>query len=300
VIDVYGDHAVTCRRSNFYARHRQVAEALASVLVSCDVCIEKEVAVSGAERPADILARRLDGGRSTAIDITVVHPLTSFDSAQGGDRIEEAEKAKHRHYDTLCTQAGLAFNAFGVSTLGGAGPDACRILKLINSHIMQKFGTKEGMQLCRQAHERIIVACMRAVGAQLLQFSGMSEEALEPPKKQPNFPVQDQPGPCADMPPGISEQAENVGEDQASSNALRWAIFSFVQHAFPERATPITDALLLLSTSTLHGYMVNPSALYQQAMRISDALPVEALQNRGNYGHPPLAIMDVDEVGAGS
>ena len=37
VLDVYGDHAVTCKRNNFHTRRQLVVEALARVLTSADI-----------------------------------------------------------------------------------------------------------------------------------------------------------------------------------------------------------------------------------------------------------------------
>ena len=61
LLDVYGYHAVTCKRNNFPTRHQLVVDALARVLTSADIPLEMEVAIYGKERPADIRARRLNG-----------------------------------------------------------------------------------------------------------------------------------------------------------------------------------------------------------------------------------------------
>ena len=59
VLDVYGDHALTWKRNSFHTILQLVVDAPARVLTSADIPVEREVAINGKERPADILARRL-------------------------------------------------------------------------------------------------------------------------------------------------------------------------------------------------------------------------------------------------
>ena len=168
VLDVYGDHAVTCKRNNFHTRHQLVVDALASVPTSADIPLEMDVAINGKERPADILARRLKGSAPLAIYITVVHPFTQTSDTTQHDRVSSAELAKHGQYDQLCRASGFSFNACGFSTFGGAAPDALLVLRYINNHIMEKNAKSEGHLLCNQAGERIVVALMRGIAAQLI------------------------------------------------------------------------------------------------------------------------------------
>jgi len=87
-MDVFGDHAVTCRKNHLHMRHQLVADALAKVLVSAWYRIDMEVAICGKERPADILIHHIDGRKPVAVDITVVHPLLRFDEASMANRID--------------------------------------------------------------------------------------------------------------------------------------------------------------------------------------------------------------------
>ena len=48
--------------------HKLVVDALARVLTSADIPLEMEVAINWKQRPADILARRLEGSAPLAID----------------------------------------------------------------------------------------------------------------------------------------------------------------------------------------------------------------------------------------
>jgi hypothetical protein len=130
--------------------------------------------INGKERPADILAHRLQGSPPLAIDVTIVHPIaTSCDHLQ--NRVSSAELYKHRHYDKLCHDAGFAFNACGFSTFGGAAPDAQIVMRKIKQRIAEIHGKAEGDALGDQATERIIVSVMRGVAAQLIEGTPSSE-----------------------------------------------------------------------------------------------------------------------------
>ena len=68
-------------------------------------------------------------------------------------------------------------NAFGVSTLGGVGPEAQRFLRAIQEKLCQAHGKTEGQVLAREAAQRISVACQRAVAAQLMRsLAGQSTQ----------------------------------------------------------------------------------------------------------------------------
>ena len=92
----------------------------------------------------------------------------SFDSADAIDRVTGAATAKHVRYDGLCRQANMSFRDFGLSTMGGACSEAMDVIATLRAQMCERFGRREGQLLAQQAIERISVACMRGVGAQLL------------------------------------------------------------------------------------------------------------------------------------
>ena len=96
-MNIFGDHSVSCNGISCVTRHNLVAEALASAAHVAGITIEREVAVAGKERPADLLLKGLPSSHPIAGDITVVHPLVSFDQGAGHHRTADAEKAKHNH-----------------------------------------------------------------------------------------------------------------------------------------------------------------------------------------------------------
>jgi len=157
-----------------------VADAVSRVLAGVGVHTDREVMVAGKERPADLLAHDMSSSTPVELDITVVHTLSHFDTGRNNSRVSDAEKEKHEHYDAVCTSAGLSFKAFGLSTFGGTGPDANEIMKVICTKIISKYGKQEGTILARAALERIIVACMRGVGAQLLSTFHLEEDDPAP------------------------------------------------------------------------------------------------------------------------
>ena len=74
--DPLGDHAVTCRHSKPWARHQQLAHALAQIAADAGITVQTEVALpNSVVRPADLLLSSGTSGH-TAVDVTVRHPIT--------------------------------------------------------------------------------------------------------------------------------------------------------------------------------------------------------------------------------
>ena len=111
-MDPFGDHAVCCQPNNFYMRHNMVADAVSRVLAGAGVHTDRDVRVAGNERPADLLAQGNSSSSPVALDITVVHRPSHFDTGRNNRRVSDAEKEKHEHYDAVCASAGLSFKDF--------------------------------------------------------------------------------------------------------------------------------------------------------------------------------------------
>ena len=94
------------------------------------------------------------------------------------NRVSSAELSKHRHYDKLCSDAGLSFNACGFSMFGGAAPDAQLVLRKIKRRIAEIHGQAEGDILGNRAAERIVVFVMRGVAAQLIEATSSGAAAF--------------------------------------------------------------------------------------------------------------------------
>ena len=176
LMDVYGDHAMTCSRASHIARHQWVADTLARVIALTGAHVQREVAVAGRLRPADLLVSGW-GPRPIAIDVTLRHGLAEFDSF-GGNRLERAAITKHTAYDEPCRQAKMDFQVFALSTLGAASDEAMELVKTLRAKLAESFGKREGQELSHQCIERLAVAAMRGVGAQLLELtSGLASSA---------------------------------------------------------------------------------------------------------------------------
>ena len=146
---------------------------------SANIRTDREVHLNGKERPADILAYRLLGSSPLAIDVTVVHHLVSS-SDLPQNRVSSAELSKHRHYDKLCSDAGLSFNACGFSTFGGAAPDAQLVLRKVKQRNGEIHGKAKGDIFGNQAAERIVVSVMRGVAAQIIEATSSGASAIGP------------------------------------------------------------------------------------------------------------------------
>ena len=172
VMDNFGDHSTCCAKSNLTARHTCVVNAIARVLKSVALDVTTEVAILGRQRPADLLIKGLSWPEPDALDVTVVNPMSDFDNPQAAERVDKAEENKHKKYDDICGKAKVKMNAFGMSVLGGVGPEASRFLGLVREKLLQQHGDAEGKTLANEAVQRISVACQRAVAGQLLKSMG--------------------------------------------------------------------------------------------------------------------------------
>ena len=188
-LDSFGDHATCCAKSNLTARHNGVTSAIGRVLASAGLTVTYEVAVAGKLRPADVHVRGLSFPEPDVLDATVVNPMAGFDDPAAADRVARAERHKHEKYDELCQRAKVKLTAFGVSTLGGVGPEAYMFLGRIREKFIQEHGKTEGSVLAQEAMERISVACQRGVAAQLLKsIGGLAPTALPAPGAQARAP----------------------------------------------------------------------------------------------------------------
>jgi len=74
-VDIFRDHAVSCKKSGFGDRHLGTQSFLCQVPAKAPVPHDREVDVAGnGRRPAYILLKAWDGRRDLAVDLTIVHP----------------------------------------------------------------------------------------------------------------------------------------------------------------------------------------------------------------------------------
>jgi len=74
-VDVFGDHAVSCKKSGFGDGHLGIQTSLCQVINPSRVPADREVDIVGNGRfPAYILLKAWDGSRDLAVDLTIVQP----------------------------------------------------------------------------------------------------------------------------------------------------------------------------------------------------------------------------------
>ena len=154
-------------------------DALARSIVTSGARVDKEVTINGRDRPADLMIHGW-GPKDEALDATVSHTVATFDSPGAQNRLGRVASSEHGHYDVSCRQANLGFRFFGRSSFGSAAPEAMEVIGDLRSHLCERFGKRQGRVLAQQAVEKIAVACMKGVAAELSQacIEATAPEAL--------------------------------------------------------------------------------------------------------------------------
>ena len=143
-VDIYGDHAVSCRRNGPWLRHRALQDTLQAMLVGSGIAARREVSVGSKDRPADIYLPSFAGSGPVAIDFTIRHPTipsVPINPASASKVVERHEEAKKERYTAMCADAGCTFVPWGMSTWGGFGPEALKLLQRLTVHMV---GDKSG------------------------------------------------------------------------------------------------------------------------------------------------------------
>jgi len=74
-VDVFGDHAVSCKKSGFWDRHLGTQNSFCQVLTQSRVPHDCDVDIAGnGRRPVDILLKAWDGRRYLEVDLAIPHP----------------------------------------------------------------------------------------------------------------------------------------------------------------------------------------------------------------------------------
>ena len=173
--DVFGDHFQCCKRTNFSNRHDAVQDALFQILSSAGQSVSKEVPLQhtpdSQARPADLLLANWQGGKPTAVDVTVVHGWNAAAASSSAPvprdnwrpYLRNKEAAKHTKYDAPCAREGWNFSALAFGTWGGVGPEGAKTL----SRILKRTTAWEGPDhkgLAQRQHTELIgVALFRHI-----------------------------------------------------------------------------------------------------------------------------------------
>jgi len=135
--------------------------------------VANEVTVSNKKSPADIFVSHWSDNGPLAVDITVTHPLApslgmSVSAARSALEIKEQCKVqKSSDGSGICTEVGLEFAPFALSTFGELGRRASDIL----STVVDLYATRHDLLRSLAAfrlRQLIQVALMRSVAKRLL------------------------------------------------------------------------------------------------------------------------------------
>jgi hypothetical protein len=162
-IDVFGDHAVTCKAGGGpIHRHDLIRDALFDLCNSAGVSVSKELSGYQAgkkDRIGDIVLPAFDHGREKLIDVTCWSPLyltriqNSADSAQYTVNEAHSFKLKSRNTNEagrIQTSKGmLAFMPFACSTLGTLSSQSTGLLHDIALEMSLKHNTTKSTCLSR-------------------------------------------------------------------------------------------------------------------------------------------------------
>ena len=153
--DKLGDHALCCaNEGERIARHNALRDALYSIAAAASLGPAKEVRflLPGSDRrPADVFLPYWTGGRDTAWDVTVTHPLQAATVARAascpGHAAKEAHSRKMREAGELCRSQGIIFTPLALETFGGWHEVAEKELRKLGSALARQTGQEEAVAI---------------------------------------------------------------------------------------------------------------------------------------------------------
>ena len=149
--DLLGDHALCCATDGTrISRHNALRDALHATAVASAIGATKEnqhLLPGSSRKPADVMLPYWTGGKDTAWDITVVHPLQASMVARAaitpGHGAQEAFKRKWKAAGDQCLQEGIVFVPLALESLGGWHEDAVREVKKLGGALARNTGAEE-------------------------------------------------------------------------------------------------------------------------------------------------------------
>ena len=149
--DRLGDHALCCATGGSrIGRHNALRDMLHSTAVAAGIGATKEsqhLLPDSGRKPADIFLPYWTGGKDTALDVTVVHPLQSSMVARAattpGHGAQEAFSRKWKAAGDKCLKEGIVFVPLALESLGGWHEAAVMELKKLGSALARHSGAEE-------------------------------------------------------------------------------------------------------------------------------------------------------------
>jgi len=122
-VDVFGDHAVSCKKSGFGDRHLGTQTFFCQVLTQYRVSHDRELDIAGnGRRPADILLKAWDGRRELSVDLKIVpQNLVTGQTLRGSAAtfLKDKGEQKCRESADSCGRMGVDFSPMVFDTWGG-------------------------------------------------------------------------------------------------------------------------------------------------------------------------------------
>lgn len=168
--DRFGDHVLTCKKVEFYTRHKAVVDLLTRFVKAAKLKVENEVTIAQQKRPADLLIDRWTRGAPVAVDPTITHPLApglglSLEGAMKA--VESKAQRKIAKYAPVVSTRRLEFVPFVLSTFGELGSEA---LNFVDEAAAFYAGAQQTAQCeaAAQLRQRLSVVVAQQVGERLL------------------------------------------------------------------------------------------------------------------------------------
>ena len=127
ILDIFGDHAVSCHgRGDIISRHDRVRDTTMTACPSANlspVCEQKHLLPENNSRPGDVYFPSFIAGQPAALDVTITSPLQAslISDAAGtcGFALTLAEDRKIGHYYEKCSDMGIHFIPLALENSGG-------------------------------------------------------------------------------------------------------------------------------------------------------------------------------------
>jgi len=134
-VDVFGDHAVSCQKSEFGDRRLGTQTFLCQVLTQSRVPYDREMEIAGdRRRPAEILLKAWDVRRNLALDLTIVQPNPVTGRPLCGSAATFLkDKGEQNCWESadFCGRMGVEFSPMLFDTWGGLHGAGKEVVKAI-------------------------------------------------------------------------------------------------------------------------------------------------------------------------
>jgi len=134
-VDIFGDHAVACKKSGFGDRHLGTQSFFYQVLTQARIPHDREVEVGGnGRRQADVLLGAWDVRRDLAVDLTILQPNPATGRPLRGSAatfLKDKGEQKNQESADSCGRMGVDFSSMLFDTWGGLQGDGNDVVKAI-------------------------------------------------------------------------------------------------------------------------------------------------------------------------